>query len=140
MADTIPTLSISTDKICWIVAKARELDVKDVSTVPDDASNPSDDHMIEVLEDRPDDPVLQELRSCIGALNVDEQIDLVTLAWLGRGDAGLGDWDELRNTAADAHNRRTASYLLTMPLLSDYLLEALAEIGASCEEFEKDHL
>jgi hypothetical protein len=52
----------------FIVLKAREFDAKDVVTDPDDGSNPSDDAMISVLEDRGDDPVTQELRGFIGAL------------------------------------------------------------------------
>jgi hypothetical protein len=40
--------------------------------------------MIEVLEDRPnEDAVLQELRSIIGGMSEDEQIDLVALGWGG---------------------------------------------------------
>ena len=49
----------------------------------------------------------------------------------------LKDWDSLRSQAAAAHNDRTASYLLGMPLLSDYLDEALAQFGHSAEEFER---
>ena len=140
VADIDPELSISSEKVCFIVAKAREFDAKDLVTVPDEASNPSDDRMIEVLEDRPnEDAVLQELRSLIGAMSEDEQIDLVALAWLGRGDAGAEGWQELRSEAARANNRRTASYLLAMPLLPNYLEDGLAELGFSCEEFEKEN-
>ena len=140
MGDAIPTLSISTEKVCFVVVKAREFDVKDVDTTLDDGSNPTDDRMIEVLEDRPDDPVIQELVAFIEAMSEDEQVDLVTLAWLGRGDGTLEEWAELRAEAVRMHNRYTASYLLGIPLLPDYLEEALAEFGRSCEEFEKDHL
>ena len=45
-------------------------------------------------------------------MSVDEQIDLVALTWVGRGDGGVEDWSELRAEAARAHNRHTASYLL----------------------------
>jgi len=141
MADIDPELSISFEKVCFIIAKAREFETKDLVTVPDEASNPSDDRMIEVLEDRPnEDAVLQELHSIIGDMSEDEQIDLVALAWLGRGDADAQGWQELRSEAARAHNPRTASYLLAMPLLPTYLQEGLAELGLSCEEFEKDNL
>ena len=47
----IPELTISDEKLCFIISKAREFDVKDVVTNPDDASNPTDDAMIGVLED-----------------------------------------------------------------------------------------
>ncbi len=95
-----PALSISPEKVSYIIAKAREFDVKDVVTDPDSGSNASDDAMLSVLEDHKDDPVVAELRAAIFALNVDEQIDLVTLAWLGRGDGGVEDWDDLRAEAA----------------------------------------
>jgi hypothetical protein len=132
--ENTPDLSISPEKVCYIIAKAREFDAKDVVTDPNDSSNPTDDAMVAVLEDHRDDPVVQEIAAAIFAMTEDEQIDLVTLAWLGRGDGSLEDWDELRVEAARAHNRRTASYLLGMPLLADYLDEALAQFGHSCDE------
>jgi hypothetical protein len=142
MGDAIPILSISTEKVCFVILKAREFDVKDVDTSfdDDDGSNPADDRMTEVLEDRPDDPVDQELVAFIEAMSEDEQVDLVTMTWLGRGDGTLDDWDDLRAEAARVHNRRTASYLLGIPLLPDYLEETLAAFGRSCEEIEQDHL
>jgi hypothetical protein len=133
-APPAPALSISPEKVSYIIAKAREFDVKDVVTDPDSGSNAADDAMLSVLEDHKDDPVVAELRAAIFALNVDEQIDLVTLAWLGRGDGGIEDWDDLRAEAARAHNRRTASYLLGIPLLSDYLEEGLSELGIAFDE------
>ncbi len=132
--DNLPELSISEEKLCFIIAKAREFDVKDVVTDPDDASNATDDAMVSVLEDHKDDPVVQELVAVIFAMSEDEQIDLVTLTWLGRGDGTIEDWSELRAEAARAHNRRTASYLLGIPLLSDYLEEAISQFGISCDE------
>jgi hypothetical protein len=141
MADIDTELSASLEKVCFVIAKAREFEAKEAPNIPDEASNPSDDRMIEVLEDRTnEDAVLQELRSIIGGMSEDEQIDLVALAWLGRGDAGAEGWEELRSEAARAHNRRTAAYLLAMPLLPTYLQDGLAELGLSCEEFEKESL
>jgi hypothetical protein len=53
-----PDLAISPDKVRFFILKAREFDVKDVVTDPDSGSNPSDDAMISVLEDHPDDPTI----------------------------------------------------------------------------------
>lgn len=136
----MPDLSISPEKVCFIIVKARQFDAKDAVTEPDPGSNASDDGMLEVLEDHSDDPVRAELASSIWALNVDEQIDLVALAWLGRGDGDLANWDELRAEASRAHNNRTASYLLGMPLLADYLEEGLSLFGESCADFESGRL
>lgn len=137
---TGPALAISLEKACFIIIKAREFDVKDAVTNPDEGSNAADDAMSSVLEDRIDDPVAQELRGFIGALNEDEQIDLVALTWLGRGDGTIADWDELRAEASRAHNKRTATYLLGIPMLADYIEEGLTQFGLSCEEFELGRL
>jgi hypothetical protein len=134
MAPTeLPDLSISDEKLCFIITKAREFDVKDVVTDPGDSSNPTDDMNLAVLEDHKDDPVVQELTAVINSMSVDEQVDLVALTWLGRGDGDIDDWNDLRAEAARAHNRRTAAYLLGIPLLADYLEEAIAEFGIECE-------
>jgi len=130
-----PSLAISPEKVCFFVLKAREFDVKDVVTDPDSGSNPSDDAMISVLEDHPDDPTQQELRTFIDMLTEDEQVDLVALTWLGRGDGTLDDWSDLREEAARLHNNRTAAYLLGKPMLADHLEEGLSLLGFSCEDF-----
>jgi hypothetical protein len=130
-----PSLAISPEKVCFFVLKAREFDVKDVVTDPDSGSNPSDDAMISVLEDHPDDPTQQELRTFIDMLTEDEQVDLVALTWLGRGDGTIDDWSDLREEAARLHNNRTAAYLLGKPMLADHLEEGLSLLGFSCEDF-----
>ncbi|HVX77491.1 MAG TPA: DUF3775 domain-containing protein [Bradyrhizobium sp.] len=133
----VPDITISAEKVAAIISKARRFDVKDVVTDPDSGSNASDDAMLSVLEDHTNDPVRTEIMAMIRGLNEDEQIDLVALAWLGRGDGDLDDWQDLRAEAARAHNRRTAQYLLGIPLLGDYLEEGLAQFGHSPEEFEQ---
>lgn len=133
-------LQISPEKVCFVVIKAREFDVKDLVTEPDPGSNPTDDKMISVLENHADDPVIQELTSFIAAMSEDEQIDLVALTWLGRGDYDAEDWETARSDAAGAHNDKTANYLLGIPLLGDFLEEGLSMSGRSCEEFELNRL
>jgi hypothetical protein len=138
-----PELAISPEKVCFVIIKAREFDAKDIVTEPDAASNPSDDRMIAVLENHRDDPVAEELTSFISSLSEDEQIDLVALAWLGRNDNAIEDWQTLREEAARAHSTRTthtANYLLGMPLVSDYLEQGLSLFGLSCEDFEINRL
>ncbi len=127
-----PNLSIALETICFIIAEARQFDAKDEVTDPDPGSNASDDDMRAVLEDHSDDPVRTELSSVIWALNEDAQVDLVAMTWLGRGDGDISDWAALRGEAARDHNARTADYLLGIPLLADYLEEALAQFGLSC--------
>src|SRR5215475_4907303 len=137
MIETVPSLSILPEKVCFFIQKAREFDVKDVVTDPDSASNAADDAMLSVLEDHGDDPTYQELRTFINALTEDEQVDLVALTWLGRGDGEVADWDDLREEAARLHNKRTAQYLLGKPMLADHLQEGLSSLGYSCEDYER---
>jgi len=133
-------LTISPEKVCFLIFKAREFDAKDIVTEPDAASNPSDDRDVAVLEDHGSDPVVQEMTSLINALSVDEQVDLVALTWLGRDDYTADDWAEVREEAARQHNNRTAAYLLGMPTLGDFLEEGLSMLGYSCEEYEINRL
>ena len=129
-------LVISPEKVFFVIVKSREFAAKDAVTDPESSSSGADDHMISVLENHEDDPTYEEARDFIGALSEDEQIDLVTLAWIGRGDDTADDWDEVRGEATDAHNERTAEYLLGMPLLADFVEEGLAKLGISLDEYE----
>jgi len=133
-------LTVSTEQVCFIIAKARQFEVKDVPTVPDPGSNASDDRMVSVLEARAGDPVTQEIRAFVNAMDEDQKIDLVALTWVGRGDYEIGEWAEARAQAAAAHNERTADYLLGLPLLSEFLEDALSDCGLSCEDEEMGRL
>ena len=132
MLKTRPELSISPEKVCFIIMKAREFDQQDLAI--DDDEDANDEAMRPVLEDV-HDPAFKELRAFINVLSEDEQIDLVALTWLGRGDGTLDEWDDLRKEAARAHNKRTAAYLLDKPFLPDHLEEGLVQFGCSCDDF-----
>lgn len=134
MAD--PTLTISSESVCFIIVKAREFDAQDVVTDPDSGSDAADDGAASVLEAHSDDLTQKELVAFINALSEEEQADLVALLWLGRGDGTMEDWDDLRDEAQRQHNRRTSAYLLGEPLLSDHLEEGLSQFGFTCEDFE----
>jgi len=135
-----PELTIPFEKVCCILSMARQFDAKDATTEPNPDSNPTDDDERAILEDHADDPVRQELATFIHDLNVDEQIDLVALMRLGRGDGDLADWSALRSETSTEHDSRSALFLLTIPLLSDYLEEALSLFDASCEDMQAERL
>lgn len=129
-------LGINPDKVCHIIAKARQFDAKEDMSDPDSGSNASDDGMADVLEDLPVDldATRLEIVEFIRALDEDEQINLVALAWLGRGTYELTEWRDALAEARSQHSKRTAEYLLGLPLLGDYLHEGLAAFGESCGE------
>ena len=91
--------------------------------------SPSDDWARQVLADHVDDPTFQEVKAAIDDLEPDQQVTLVALMWLGRGDYSADEWDSAVAAAQDGWNERTAEYLLGTPMLADFLSEALDELG-----------
>ena len=75
------------------------------------------------------DPASAEIRSTIEDLEPDQQVELVALMWLGRGDYEADDWDSALADAGDSWNERTADYLIGTPLLADYLTAGLEYIS-----------
>lgn len=126
--------TIDPDKVCHVIVKARALSAKTDVGIDDEASNMIDDDMLEVLEEGIEDATDQELAEFIDGLNIDEQIELVALSWIGRGSFTREEWHEAVREARQAHSRRTAEYLMGMPLLGDYLADGLAEFGHTCDE------
>ena len=120
------SLNLPLDKVSFIILKAREYDAKEGESDPDEGSNPIDDGQTDVLTDNGEDPVREELLGAIRSLNEDERMRLVALAWVGRGTYSKEEWREAIETARSEHSRRTAEYLLGMPLLGDYLEDGLA--------------
>lgn len=129
-------MTMDPEKVCRIILLARRFDAKVDIVEPDPGSNAAEDEMLEVLEDHPDDNTYEEIASYIRDLNEDEQIELVALAWIGRGSFTRDEWRDAVREARHARNDRTAEYLLGLPLLGDYLAEGLAEFGHSCLEEE----
>jgi len=133
-------LNINPEKVGFIIVKAREFDAKVEPVEPDPGSNPTDDADREILEDYEDDPTLEELRGAIDSLDDDEVIDLIALAWVGRGDFDRNEWSDARRLAGERHRRHSADYLVGMPALGDYLEEGLATLGHSSPEQTTSHL
>lgn len=137
--DGVSMPEISTDKVCFVIVKSRESTAMD-SGMPSDASNASDDGFLSILTERGGVATGNELAAFIDSMDEDEQVALVALMWIGRGDYAASDW---KVAMADARARRTGSvttYLLGTPLLSDYLETALAEYGETCTAFEMGRL
>ena len=147
-------LFIDPDKVLFVIEKMRELEEEDLieaetegedggdalhlsdPSVEDQGLGEEEDTDTEDLdqEESSADPYAEELATFIANLDDEEQIELVAMAWLGRGDYTLESWDEALETAGERHNERTAAYLMGMPLLPDLLSEALAAHGEAAED------
>jgi len=142
-------MEIKPEHVCHVIFKARAINAGNdlVDTSDDDTGVPSgpggfDEETVdeERFEEFEHDENYIELKSFIDELAQDEQCELVALAWLGRGeDSNKDDWEDLVRLAYERHNDRTANYLLGMPMLADYLQEALQIFDVSCEDFENEH-
>ena len=129
-------LTIPLSTLGWIILKAREFDVKDVDT----GERGDEDDPYAVLEDRPDDPVFQELTGWINDMNETEQAELVALFWLGRDDGDASEFpglvEEARGLQTPRHD--TARYLLGSPLLADYIEDGLERLGYDTSDIESE--
>ncbi len=126
-------LTVPLHKVCYIVEKAHEFDAEVAPDNPDSAASSSEDQDSAILEARRSNPTYDELVAAIHDLNVDEQADLIALAWLGRGDFAAEEWGDALAQARERNRGHTARYLTGMPLLGDYLEEGLDMLGLGCE-------
>lgn len=127
-------LDLNPEIVCFIIQNAHTFHAKEGVVIPEDPSNPGDDWGHQILADHASDFTYLELKTTIDDLEPDQQVTLIALMWLGRGDYDLKDWESALFDAQDSWNNRTAEYLIGTPLLADYLLEALSQHGYSCEE------
>ncbi|APH73077.1 DUF3775 domain-containing protein [Aquibium oceanicum] len=131
-------LTIDPDTVRLFILKA-----KAISAAVNDDYNDGSEHEIELddqnhdghhhdglAEEESEDLTSEELRELIDDLNVDETAELVALVWVGRGDYDPAEFQEAVADARQRSNKRTATYLLGMPTLADWLEEGLEAIGA----------
>lgn len=124
-------LSINPDIVCTIIDKTREFQAKEGVVIPETRSSEASDAdwAYQVLADHRSDLTFLELKAEIENLEPDQQNTLVALMWLGRGDYDVSEW---KSALKDAHNRKTcptADYLISTPMVSDYLEEGLDLLG-----------
>ena len=124
-------LTINPDKVCFVIAKAREVNVK---VAPEELADDGDD-MERILEDYVDDATYQELKAFLDTQSDDVLREMLALTWIGRGDYTVDEWQDVMGDIKDVRDQHTADYLLGTPLLADYLEEGLSQFGHSCEDF-----
>lgn len=128
-------LNINPEIVCEIIAKSREFFAKEEVVLPNEPEEKdlTDDWYYAVLADFQEDLTFREVQSNIRDLEPDQQISLVVLCWIGRGDYGPEDWNEAYAEAKRSWSRNIPEYLLSKPLLPSYLEEGLNQLGYSCE-------
>ncbi len=122
-------LELNRETVLFIIDKAHEFHVKEGVTIPEESLSPSDDWGRQALAAHGNDPGVEELHNTIDDLEPDQQVILVALMWVGRGDYALEEWDDALSQARDSWNKRTADYLIGTPMLADYLAEGLDQFA-----------
>ena len=90
-------------------------------------------------EDGDEDAISEEmLTDYIDELNEEQQVALIALAWVGRGDHEPEEWAEAVKLATERNARGSASaYLSGMEGLGDLLSEGVGAFGLAIEEVER---
>jgi hypothetical protein len=129
----MPELRISTEKVCDFIEAAREVAGKVPSTAGDHTTT-GDDSKLVTIEDYPgEDDRRREMVEFIAGLNVDEQIDLLALIMLGRGDYEIDDWEVAVAEAQGRIAARDPDFMIGDAALPEYLGDGLEAFDKSCD-------
>ncbi|MDQ2069051.1 DUF3775 domain-containing protein [Natronospira bacteriovora] len=128
-----PTLDVNLDNVCRLIQLARIFHAQEAVVIPEEPGNPSDDWPTQILAAHHDDQSLNEFRSIIDDLDRNQQVEVVALLWMGRGDYDRQDWHALLSDADAEWTDYTADYLMAHPMLSDQLTEGLDILGYHCD-------
>jgi len=130
----MPELGINPEKVCAIIEMGRELAGLELSTAGDGTTSGDDSPLETLLEpEEGKDPRRREMIAYVGALDAEEQGNLLALILLGRGDFSLDEWHDALITARDSIEDKSADFMIGDPGLPGYLLEGLDAFGESCD-------
>ena len=134
----MPELRIAVEKVCALIEAAREVAGK-VPPTTGDRTTTGDDSPLVSIEDYPGeddwdgDDRRREMVEFIAGLNVDEQVDLLALIMLGRGDYEFADWDAAVSEAEGRIAARDPDYMIGDAALPEYLGDGLEAFGLTCD-------
>jgi hypothetical protein len=126
-------LDVNPDTVCFLISKAREFHAQEEVVLPDVPGSPAEDWGRQALAGHTDDATYQEFKETFADLEPAQQIEVVALLWVGRGDFDIAEWDAAVEEAHDNWTPTTADYLIAHPMLADYLLEGLLLHDYSCD-------
>lgn len=131
----MPSLDLNPDIVRFVIDKVHEFHSREDVTFPDEdeVEAVDEDWTEQFATDFAGDPYYQELTTAIDDLEPDQQMTLVALMWVGRGDYSLAEWEEALAFAEETWTEHTAEYLVGTPLLADFLAEGLQEFETEDE-------
>ena len=117
-------IELNRETVQRLIDRTREFHTRDDVSF-DEVPEIDDDDWSQQVASYASDPYYQEIKTTIDDLEPDQQVTLVALMWIGRGDFSMDELDDAIKEAEDNWNPNTADYLFGPPMLSDYLAEAL---------------
>jgi hypothetical protein len=134
MGQAMPELGINPEKVCAFIEVAREVSALEPSTAGDTTTEGDDSPLAEMIAPpRGMDPRRREMVAFVGGLDGGEQVNLLALILLGRGDFAIEEWEDALVAARDSIDDRSADFMIGDSALPGYLLEALEAFDESCD-------
>ena len=132
----MPSLDLNPEIVQFVIDKVHEFHSREDVTFPeeDEVEAVNEDLAQQFATDFGGDPYYQELTTTIADLEPDQQMSLVALMWVGRGDYELEEWDEALKFAEENWTEHTAEYLVGTPQIADFLAEGLQQFETASDE------
>ena len=130
----MPELGINPEKVCAFIEAAREVAGLELSTAGDATTEGDDSLLTDMIEPpRGMDPRRREAIAFVAGLDAGEQVNLLALILLGRGDFAIEEWEDALIAARDSIDDRSADFMIGDSALPGYLMEALEAFDESCD-------
>jgi hypothetical protein len=133
-ASSMRKLGISADKVCAFIEFAREVAGLEITAAGDATTSGEDGPFEDMIA-----PAAgmsrrrREMVAFIAGLDAGEQLHLLALIMVGRGDYAIEEWEDAFAAARDGIADRSADFMIGDSALPDYLTEALEAFDESCE-------
>ena len=127
----MPELELNKETVDVLIDMAHEFHARDDVIFVEEPEVADEFWSSQVSAEFDGDAYYQELKTTIEDLEPDQQISLVALVWLGRGDFSIEEWSDALGAAAESWNDHTADYLIGTSLFADYLAEGLQHFESS---------
>ena len=121
-------IELNRETVQFLIDRAREFHTRDDVSFDEEPEVDDDDWSQQFAASFAADPYYQEIKTTVEDLEPDQQMTLVALMWVGRGDFSIDEWDDALKEAEENWNENTADYLIGTPMLSDYLAEAIDQL------------
>ena|SRR5579862_1213973 len=128
-------LNINPEIVCFIISKAKEFHAKEEVTFSEEIPESEYEYdWSQILADHQDDMTYMEIKKVIEDLEPDQQVDLLALMYLGRGDFDDNEWSAAHKEAKNNLAPNLTDYLLAKPFIADFLAKGLEALGYSLDE------